>query len=60
TRYKKNAMQRTELPNMFYGAKREIFQNACLLRENMTKAEKYLWDRLKESQIGLDSKHNIQ
>ena len=44
-------MQRTELPNMFFGAKREIFQNASLLRENMTIAEIFLWERLKESQL---------
>ena len=46
-------MQRTELPNMFFGAKREIFQNASLLRENMTIAEIFLWERLKESQLGV-------
>ena len=46
-------MQRTELPNMFYNAKRSIFQNACDLRQNMTEAEKHLWSRLKKSQLGV-------
>ena len=46
-------MQRTDLPDMFYGAKRTIFQNACALRENMTKAEKHLWERLNKNQLGV-------
>ena len=39
-------MQRTRQPEMFYGAKRTIFQNACALRKNMTVAEEILWERL--------------
>ena len=46
-------MQRTDLPDMFYNAKRKIFQNACELRENMTDAEKHLWLRLNKNQLGV-------
>ena len=46
-------MQRTQLPDMFYGAKRAIFQNACELRKEMTPAEKALWNRLNKSQLGV-------
>jgi very-short-patch-repair endonuclease len=46
-------MQRTELPDMFYGAKRTIFQNACELRKSMTHAEKLLWERLNKNQLGV-------
>jgi len=46
-------MQRTQLPDMFYGAKRIIFQNACELRKEMTPAEKVLWNRLNKSQLGV-------
>jgi len=46
-------MQRTELPDMFFGAKRTIFQNACELRKDMTIAEKTLWERLNKSQLGV-------
>ena len=46
-------MQRTELPDMFFGAKRTIFQNACELRKDMTIAEKKLWERLNKSQLGV-------
>jgi very-short-patch-repair endonuclease len=46
-------MQRTEQPAMFYGAKRSIFQNAEVLRKDMTVAEKKLWDRLNKSQLGV-------
>ena len=45
-------MQRTPQPDMFYGAKRDIFQKASVLRENMTVAEKLLWSRLNSSQLG--------
>jgi very-short-patch-repair endonuclease len=45
-------MQRTELPDMFYGTKRAIFQNACELRQNMTIAEKHLWERINKDQLG--------
>lgn len=33
---------------MFYGAKRSIFLRAIELRNNMTKAEKILWEELKK------------
>jgi very-short-patch-repair endonuclease len=46
-------MQRTDLPDMFYGAKRTIFQNACELRKNMTPAESALWKRLCKDQLGV-------
>ena len=46
-------MQLSNLPSMFFGAKREIFKNAKLLRENMTEAEKMLWERLNKSQLGV-------
>ena len=52
-RYLELTMQRTDLPNMFYNAKRSIFQNACELRENMTDAEKHLWARLNKNQLGV-------
>lgn len=38
---------------MFYGAKRSIFQNAEVLRKDMTIAEKKLWERLNKSQLGV-------
>jgi very-short-patch-repair endonuclease len=38
---------------MFYGAKRKIFQNAEVLRSNMTISEKLLWERLNKSQLGV-------
>jgi very-short-patch-repair endonuclease len=50
---KTKIMQRTELPDMFYGAKRTIFQNAYDLRKDMTHAEKVLWERLNKSQLGV-------
>ena len=46
-------MQRTEQPEMFYGAKRTIFQNAFELRKELTVAEKKLWTRLNKSQLGV-------
>jgi len=46
-------MQRTDLPDMFFGAKRAIFQNACELRKDMTAAENILWERLNKSQLGV-------
>jgi very-short-patch-repair endonuclease len=45
-------MQRTEMPSMFYGAKRDIFEKAKSLRENMTPAESELWNKLNKSQLG--------
>ncbi len=38
---------------MFYGAKPKIFERARELRENMTEAEKILWDELKENKMGV-------
>ena len=46
-------MQQTILPDMFYGAKLTIFQNAELLRKNMTPAEKCLRQRLNKNQLGV-------
>ncbi len=46
-------MQRTDLPDMFFGARRAIFQNACELRKDMTAAENILWERLNKSQLGV-------
>lgn len=37
---------------MFYGANPEIFVKAKELRENMTEAEKILWSRLNNKQLG--------
>ena len=39
-------------PSMFYGANPEIFVKAKELRENMTEAEKILWSRLNNKQLG--------
>jgi len=36
---------------MFYGAKKNIFLRAIDLRNNMTKAEKILWEELKKKEI---------
>lgn len=36
---------------MFYGAKKQIFQKAEMLRAGMTKAEHALWDRLANNQL---------
>ncbi len=46
-------MERRNLPDMFYGAKREIFQNAELLRKNLTQAERILWSKLNNKQLGV-------
>jgi very-short-patch-repair endonuclease len=37
--------------NMFYGANRNIFDKAHELRNNMTYAEKIMWDELKNRRI---------
>jgi very-short-patch-repair endonuclease len=37
--------------SMYYGAKPETFAAAKILRENMTKSEKLLWEQLKSKQI---------
>ena len=36
---------------MFYGAKPEIFEKAATLRNNMTAAEKILWNKLKDRNL---------
>ncbi|MGE0019418.1 MAG: endonuclease domain-containing protein [Draconibacterium sp.] len=36
---------------MYFGAKPPIFDKATLLRNNQTRAEKMLWERLKNKQI---------
>lgn len=36
---------------MFYGANRNIFEKASILRNNMTDAEKIMWNELKNRQI---------
>ena len=46
-------MQRTPQIPMFYGAKVDVFEKARLLRENMTIAEKLLWERLNKNQLGV-------
>ncbi|MFV0599407.1 MAG: endonuclease domain-containing protein [Bacteroidales bacterium] len=54
-------MQRIPQPSMFYGAMPGIFEKAKELRENMTDAEKKLWSRLKNNQLGerFKSQHPI-
>jgi very-short-patch-repair endonuclease len=37
--------------SMFYGAKPDIFEKATILRENMTEAEKLLWEKLKDRSL---------
>ncbi|MFZ0281389.1 MAG: DUF559 domain-containing protein, partial [Bacteroidales bacterium] len=37
--------------HMFYGAKKSIFLRAIELRNNMTQAEKILWEELKKKEI---------
>ena len=44
-------MQRTNQPNMFYGAKPELFARAKYLRENMTESEQLLWHKLRNNQL---------
>ena len=39
--------------SMFYGATPDIFEYAKKLRNNPTKAEKILWDKLKRNQLGV-------
>ncbi len=46
---KKRIIERT----MFYNASPEIFQKANELRNNMTEAEKMLWERLRKKQLGV-------
>lgn len=38
---------------MFYNAKPHIFEKAKLLRKNMTKAEKLVWEELKNNKLGV-------
>jgi very-short-patch-repair endonuclease len=37
--------------SMFFGAKPDIFEKATILRENMTEAEKLLWEKLKDKNL---------
>ena len=37
--------------SMFYGAKPQIFEKATQLRNNMTQAEKLLWNKLKDRNL---------
>ena len=43
---------RTVEYTMFYGAKAKTFEAATTLRNNETQAEKHLWERLNEKQLG--------
>ena len=38
---------------MFYNAKPHIFEKAKLLRKHMTKAEKLVWEELKNNKLGV-------
>ena len=46
---KKRSIERS----MFYNAKTNIFRKAEELRNNMTEAEKILWERLRKKQLGV-------
>jgi very-short-patch-repair endonuclease len=37
--------------SMFFGAKPDIFEKATILRENMTEAERMLWEKLKDRSL---------
>jgi len=39
--------------NMHFGATKQIFQYAEVLRKNMTKAEELIWERLCKNQLGV-------
>src|SRR5262245_24336142 len=41
------------LTAMFFNAKPEIFERAKFLRENMTEAEKLLWNELRKKSLGV-------
>jgi len=45
--------KRTVVRSMFYNASPEIFRRAEELRNNMTEAEKVLWEKLRKSQLGV-------
>jgi very-short-patch-repair endonuclease len=50
--YKFHHMRSTVIQkNMFYGAKRNIFINAKMLRRNMTLPELVLWSRLRDRKV---------
>ena len=42
-----------EVPDMFYGAKPDLFEKAKMLRNNMTLTEKQLWCRINKNQLGV-------
>lgn len=46
-------------PDMHYGASKVIFQNAHILRKNMTTSELYLWKYISKKQL-LDTKFRRQ
>ena len=49
---KNNTMNKRVIDrHMFYGAKKNIFLRAIELRNNMTEAEKVLWEELKKKEI---------
>ena len=37
--------------SMFFGAKPDVFEKATILRENMTEAERLLWEKLKDRNL---------
>jgi len=37
--------------SMFFGAKPDIFEKATILRENLTDAERFLWEKLKDRSL---------
>jgi len=41
-----------DISGMHYGAKRQLFDNARKLRENMTESEKLLWQHLRRRPLG--------
>jgi very-short-patch-repair endonuclease len=40
------------LPKMFFGAVASVFENAKDMRQNMTEAERKLWSRINNKQLG--------
>jgi len=44
-------MEKDKLYDMHYGATADIFQTAVILRNNMTKSEKVLWEQLKYKKL---------
>jgi very-short-patch-repair endonuclease len=46
-------MKINNITSMFYRAKNNTFEKANELRNNMTEAEKTIWERLNKSQLGV-------